>query len=50
MANLATTSPKSRPGLTLGQAQEFTLISPLKPGAARELFREGFGAARKRAY
>src|SRR5262245_33442530 len=56
MANVSTKtptaapSPKARPGRTLGQAQEFTLISRLKPGGAkrmRELFREGFDAERK---
>ena len=46
----APSSQKVRPGLNLGQAQEFTLISPLKPGGAqriRDLFREGFDADRK---
>jgi len=44
-------SPKSRPGLTLGQAQEFTLICQLKPGGAqrmRQLFREGFDEERRK--
>jgi hypothetical protein len=48
--NVSTPTPKARPGLSLGQAQEFTLISKLKPGGAqrmRELFREGFDAERK---
>ena len=46
----ATPSQKARPGLSLGQAQEFTIISPLKPGGAqrmRDLFKGGFDAARK---
>src|SRR5262249_27150296 len=45
------TSANARPGLSLGQAQEFTLISKLKPGGAqrmRELFREGFNGERKK--
>jgi len=47
----AAPSPKARPGLTLGQAQEFTIISALKPGGAkrmRELFREGFDEERRK--
>jgi hypothetical protein len=40
-----------RPGLSAGQSQEFTLISPIKPGGAeriRKLFREGFDAERQK--
>jgi hypothetical protein len=42
---------KTRPGRTLGQAQEFTLISRLKPGGAermRQLFHEGFTGERQK--
>jgi hypothetical protein len=38
-------TPKTRPGLKAGQANEFTLISKLKPGGAqrmRELLADGF--------
>ena len=43
--------PKARPGLTIGQAEEFTLISKLKPGGAqrmRELFKKGFDEERRK--
>lgn len=57
MANAATKtttaalSSKARPGLTIGQAQEFTLICKLKPGGAgrmRELFKKGFDEERRK--
>jgi hypothetical protein len=40
MANAATkttTVAKARPGLTIGQVQEFTLVSKLKPGGAQRM-------------
>ncbi len=42
---------KARPGLKLGQANEFTIISSLKPGGAqrmRDLFPEGFSGERQK--
>jgi hypothetical protein len=44
------TPVKVRPGLQLGQANEFTLICPLKPGGAermRKLMPDGFTGVRK---
>ncbi len=44
-------APIARPGLRLGQASEFTIICPLKPGGAqrmRELLREGFTGQRQK--
>ena len=43
-------SSKKRPGATLGQAQELTIMAKLKPGAAerlRKLFAEGFTGDRQ---
>ena len=57
MANVVTRgisarpAPQARPGLTIGQSQEFTLICKLKPGGAermRKLFEGGFSGERQK--
>ncbi|MGJ7506272.1 hypothetical protein [Variovorax sp. GT1P44] len=50
MTHTTTVSP-ARPGATAGQAQEFTMISKLKPGGAermRKLFADGFTGERQK--
>jgi hypothetical protein len=47
----ATSGPQERPGLSVGQVQEFTLVSRLKPGGAqrmRQLFKGGFTGERQK--
>src|ERR1700686_2477049 len=47
----ATPMSQERPGLSVGQVQEFTLVSRLKPGGAqrmRQLFKGGFTGERQK--